>query len=129
MLVDRLSSPMTLEVPGIEAVWNKLDFGNKITPHFTFYDGKERGFTYGILNELNNYRWDFSAESTELTEIEAKTAPGVYLDEFQLHQKVHDQILGRHLDYKEIQTLSWRRRLPYISEVANFVGRKFSSAR
>jgi len=117
------------EVPGIEEVWNKPDFGNQITPHVTFYDGPERGFAYGILNELNHYRWDFSAESTELTEIEAKTSPGVYLDEFKLHQKVHDQILGRHLDYREIRNLHWRRRLPYISEVANFVGRHFAGTR
>jgi 2'-5' RNA ligase len=117
------------EVPGIEEVWSKPDFGNKITPHVTFYDGTERTFAYGILNELNSYRWDFSVESTVLMEIEAKTNPSVYLDEFRLHQKVHDQILGRHLDYREIQTLSWRRRLPYISEVANFVGRNFSLAR
>jgi hypothetical protein len=64
-------------VPGIEEVWSKPDFGEKITPHVTFYDGKERSFAYGILNELNNYRWDFSVESTALTEIEAKTNPGV----------------------------------------------------
>ena len=117
------------EVPGIEEVWSKPDFGDKITPHVTFYDGKERAFGYGILNELNHYRWDFSVESSALVEIEAKTNPGVYLDEFKLHQKMHDQILGRHLDYREIQTLNWRRRLPYISEVANFVGRNFSFAR
>jgi hypothetical protein len=117
------------EVPGIEEVWSKPDFGNRITPHITFYDGPERPFAYGILNELNNYRWDFTVESTTLTEIESKTSPGVYLDEFKLHQKIHDQILGRHLNYREIQTLGWRQRLPYISEVANFVGRNFASPR
>lgn len=113
-------------VPGIEEVWSKPDFGNQITPHLTFYDGRDRSFAYGILNELRKYSWNFSAVSTELMEIEAKTSPGIYLDEFRLHQQVHDQILGRHLDYREIQKLGWRRRLPYISEVANFVGRNFS---
>jgi hypothetical protein len=116
------------EVPGIEEVWSKPDFGNQVTPHVTFYDGKDRSFAHGILNELKLYNWHFSAESSELMEIEAKTDPGLYLDEFKLHQNLHDQILGRHLDYRQMQLIPWRRRLPYISAVANYVGRNFSVA-
>ena len=113
------------EIPGIEDVWNKPDFGDRITPHLTFYDGPQRSFAFGISNALEKFDWSFEAELTPLTEIETKSDPRVYLDEFKLHQRLHEEILGHRLDYKGLPMLPWRQRVVYVSWVADFVMKNY----
>lgn len=116
------------EVPGIEKIWNKPDFAGDITPHITFYDGKDRGLAFGILHQLELHKWEFATDSTELVEIESKSDAAA-LNEFRLHQNTYNEILGRNIDFREVRSLHWRQRVVLISWVADFIGKHYSYGR
>jgi hypothetical protein len=113
------------DIPGIEAVWDKPDYGGQITPHLTLYDGKNSTLGYDLLNELKKRKWTFSIESTELMVIQAKARPPI-LDDLVAHQKLYDEILGQRIDYHAALTLTPKHKLVYIECVANFLQREYA---
>ncbi len=115
------------DIPGIEAIWSKPDYGTEITPHLTLYDGKKSGFGYDLLDILKSNKWNFVANTTELTVIQAKAKPAL-LEDFSVHQSLHEEILGRRIDYKAIRFASAKQRLVYISWVVDFLQNTYDSS-
>ncbi|RTL53019.1 MAG: hypothetical protein EKK40_06390 [Bradyrhizobiaceae bacterium] len=116
------------EIPGIERVWHKPDFEGKITPHITFYDGKERSLAYSLLRQLQTHNWIFPIQSTELVEVAPKAA-AASLNEFQLHQETYNEILGQNIDYRIVGQLHWRKRIDLVAWVADFVDKNFAQVK
>ena len=114
------------DIPGIEEVWDKPDYGGQITPHLTFYDGRDRGFAYYLLDELKQQPWRFSCQSTYLTKIKAK-ANAEELERFESHQNLYDEILNRKIDYRRVRALEGRQRRIYIGYVLQFIHDHFSN--
>jgi hypothetical protein len=114
------------QIPGIDAIWNKPDYGHQITPHLTLYDGKDGYFGSRLLDKLKVITWDFFAESTELTVIKAKSAPASISD-FAAHQNLYGEILDRRVDYREVRKMEPTDRLVYIDWVIDFVRKEYSS--
>jgi hypothetical protein len=108
------------EVPSIEQVWHKPDFEGKIRPHLTLYDGGDRAHAIALLRCCSRYRLKFTARSTEIIQIKAKSK-AAEIEEFKIHQDIYDEILGRRIDYLTIQGQQWRQRLPFFEEVARFI--------
>jgi hypothetical protein len=108
------------DIPGIEGIWDKPDYGGQITPHLTFYDGRDRGFAYYLLDELRRHPWRFSCQSTCLTKIKTKLNPEE-LERFESHQNLYDEILNRKIDYRRVRVLPGRQRLVYIGYVLQFI--------
>lgn len=76
---------------------------------------------------LKRNKWNFAAETTELTIIQAKAKPAL-LEEFSVHQALHEEILGRRIDYKSIRFKDSRFRLVYISWIVDFLQKNYDSA-
>jgi len=112
------------KIPGIENIWDKPDYGEKITPHLTFYDGSDRGFAYYLFDELKKQPWHFSCPSTQLMKIQTKSKPEA-IDRFEVHHNLYDEILGRRIDYRKVRTQPGRQRLVYIGYVLQFIHDQF----
>jgi hypothetical protein len=113
------------DIPSIEQIWYKPDFVGEIRPHLTLYDGNDRGQAIALLRCCSGYRLRFATTSTELIRIKPKSK-AAEIEEFQIHQDVYDEILGRRIDYKILQEKQWRQRLPYFEEVAHFIDKNYS---
>ncbi len=114
------------DIPGIETVWDKPDYGGQITPHLTLYDGINSTFGYKLLDELKKSKWNFSAQSTELTIIQAKAKPRL-LEDLRVHQELYDEILGQKINYRAALSLRPNHKLVYIECVVNFLQREYVS--
>jgi hypothetical protein len=112
------------DIPGIEEIWDKPDYGGQITPHLTFYDGPERGFGYHLLNELEKQPWRFTAWSGPLTKIATKVR-AVELNNLETHQRLYEEIFGRKIDYRPFRTTSPKQRLVYVSHILQFIHDQF----
>jgi hypothetical protein len=112
------------EIPTIEEVWHKPDYTGAIRPHVTIYDGLDRSQAYAFLHCCQRYSWNFLTTSGAIVEIKPKSQAAA-IEEFDVHQNVYDEILGRRIDYRSIQEKHWRERLPYFEEVARFIEANF----
>jgi hypothetical protein len=108
------------DIPGIETVWNKPDYGGGITPHLTLYDGRDSGFGYKLFDMLKLNDWNFFVDATELMVIQAKAQPR-HLNDLEIHQNLHNEILSRPINYRSVRTLDTSQRLVYISWVLRFL--------
>ena len=114
------------DIPGIEAVWDKPDYGNQITPHLTLYDGRDAYFGSRLLAKLKESKWDFGAESTELTLIRAKTGP-ISISDFSAYQNLYNEILARRIDYFTVRKMEPTQRLIYIDWIVDFLRKEYAS--